>query len=115
MGSEAGRGGVMSASLLRTLGTFALLTTTRASTRPRTATGGRCDGHADRSTFDPLLQTNGTLMHNLACHYAVGGDKPRLLQSATAARRLGKPCARFMADKDFERYWQDAEFLQALK
>lgn len=65
--------------------------------------------------FDPQLQTNGTLMYNLACYYAVGGDKPRLLQSAAAARRLGKPSSQFMADKDFERYWQDPEFLQALQ
>ncbi|MBU0890329.1 MAG: hypothetical protein KKH21_05475 [Gammaproteobacteria bacterium] len=66
-------------------------------------------------TFDPLLQTNGTLMYNLACYYAVHGDKPRLLQSTAAARRLGKHPSQFMADKDFERYWQDAEFLQALQ
>lgn len=66
-------------------------------------------------TFDPQLQTNGTLLYNLACYYAVGGDKPRLLQSAMAARRLGKPASQFMADKDFERYWQDPEFLQALQ
>ena len=65
--------------------------------------------------FDPQQQTNGTLLYNLACFYALEGDKPRLLQSAAAARRLGKPGAQFMADKDFERYWQDAEFLQALK
>jgi hypothetical protein len=65
--------------------------------------------------FDPQQQTNGTLMYNLACHYALAGDKPRLLQSAAAARRLGKPGAQFMADKDFERYWADAAFLQVLR
>lgn len=65
--------------------------------------------------FDVQQQTNGTLAYNLACHYAVQGNKPRLLQAASAARRLGKPQAQFMADKDFERYWQDAEFLKALQ
>ena len=65
--------------------------------------------------FDPQVQTNGTLMYNLACFYASEDDKPRLLQSAAAARRLGKPAAQFMADTDFERYRQDAEFLQALR
>ena len=65
--------------------------------------------------FDPQQQTNGTQMYNLACHYALAGDKPRLLQSAAAARRLGKPGAQFMADKDFERYWADAAFLEVLK
>lgn len=64
--------------------------------------------------FDPAKQTNGTLMYNLSCHYAVSGDKPRMLQSAAAALRLGKPATQFMQDTDFERYWKDAEFLGVL-
>lgn len=64
--------------------------------------------------FDPTKQTNGTLMYNLACYYAVSGDKPHMLDSITAARRLGKPTAQFMADTDFEKYWKDAEFLKVL-
>jgi hypothetical protein len=64
--------------------------------------------------FDPAKQTNGTLMYNLSCHYAVSGDKPRMLQSVTAALRLGKPRTQFMQDTDFERYWNDEEFLSAL-
>jgi hypothetical protein len=64
--------------------------------------------------FDPTKQTNGTLMYNLACHYAVAGDKPHMLDSITAARRLGKPTSQFMADTDFEKYWKDAEFLKVL-
>jgi hypothetical protein len=48
--------------------------------------------------FDPQQQSNGTLMYNLACLYALEGDKPRLSQSAAVARRLGKPGAQFMAD-----------------
>lgn len=76
------------------------------------------DGVMDRligPDFDPQRQTNGTLMYNLACFYALEGDKPRLLQSAAAARRLGKPVAQFMADRDFERYREDADFLQVLR
>lgn len=65
--------------------------------------------------FDVQQQRNGTLAYNLACYHAVQGDKPRLLQAASAARRLGKPQAQFMSDTDFERYWQDADFLQALQ
>jgi hypothetical protein len=65
--------------------------------------------------FDPQQQSNGTLMYNLACLYALEGDKPRLLQSAAAARRLGKLGAQFMADKDFERYREDVDFLQVLR
>jgi len=64
--------------------------------------------------FDPAKQTNGTLMYNLACHYAVSGDKPRMLESITAALRLGKPATQFMQDTDFARYWTDAEFSSAL-
>lgn len=65
--------------------------------------------------FDPQKQTNGTLMYNLACHYAVTKDKPRMLQSITAARRLGKPTSQFMADTDFQNYWKDGEFLKAME
>ncbi|MCZ8092321.1 MAG: hypothetical protein O9331_02440 [Acidovorax sp.] len=65
--------------------------------------------------FDVQQQRNGTLAYNLACYHAVQGDKPRLLQAASAASRLGKPRAQFLADTDFERYWQDADFLQALQ
>jgi hypothetical protein len=63
--------------------------------------------------FEPAKQTNGTLMYNLACHYAVSSDKPHMLQSITAARRLGKPPSQFMADTDFTQYLKDAEFLKA--
>ncbi|RYH70897.1 MAG: hypothetical protein EON54_01140 [Alcaligenaceae bacterium] len=65
--------------------------------------------------FDPQQQTNGTLMYNLSCYYAVAKDKRRLLESASVARRLGKPSAQFMEDKDFEAYWQDEEFLKTVR
>lgn len=64
--------------------------------------------------FDPARQTNGTLLYNLACYYAVQGDTARMLDSVTAARRLGKPASQFLADQDFAAYWKDAAFLQAL-
>lgn len=64
--------------------------------------------------FDPTRQTNGTLMYNLACYYAVQGDTARMLQSVTVARRLGKPARQFLADKDFAAYWKDEAFLQVL-
>lgn len=64
--------------------------------------------------FNPQKQTNGTLMYNLACHYAVTGDKTRMLEALAVARRLGKRPEQFMADSDFAPYQKDAEFLQAL-
>jgi hypothetical protein len=54
-------------------------------------------------------------MYNLGCHYAVAGDKPHMLQSITAARRLGKPTQQFMADTDFARYLKDEDFLKAVE
>lgn len=64
--------------------------------------------------FDPAVQTNGTLMYNLACYYALTGDKARMLQAAARARSLGKPPSQFLQDTDFDRYRQDADFLQVV-
>lgn len=64
--------------------------------------------------FDPAVQTNATLMYNLACYYALTSDKAHMLQAIAHARRLGKPPAQFLRDTDFDRYRQDAEFLQAV-
>ncbi|MDZ7938465.1 MAG: hypothetical protein U5M53_09340 [Rhodoferax sp.] len=66
------------------------------------------------TTFDPAKQTNATLMYNLACYYAVANDKPKLLQSVAAARRLGKPADQFMRDTDFAAFLKDADFLAQL-
>lgn len=66
------------------------------------------------SGFDPAVQTNGTLMYNLACYYALTGDRARMLQAAARARSLGKPPSQFLQDADFDRYRQDAEFLQVV-
>ena len=65
--------------------------------------------------FDPDAQTNATLLYNLACHYALAGDKPRMLSHAAAARRLGKPADQFLQDGDFQRYRTDGDFLRVLR
>ena len=65
--------------------------------------------------FDPSVQTNGTLMYNLACHYALQGDTGRMLEAVIVARRLGKPAAQFTADADFQRYRDDPAFRRALE
>lgn len=64
--------------------------------------------------FDPQAQTNGTLMYNLSCYYALASDRPRMLEAVSVARRLGKPSAQFLKDTDFGRYWKDPDFLRAL-
>ncbi|MGH8074769.1 MAG: TPR end-of-group domain-containing protein [Lysobacter sp.] len=64
--------------------------------------------------FDPDTHTNATLLYNLACHYALQGDKPRMLRHVSAAARLGKPAEQFRNDADFERYLDDPEFEAAV-
>jgi len=64
--------------------------------------------------FDPDTHTNATLLYNLACHYALQGDKPRMLRHIAAAVRLGKPAGQFRSDRDFERYLGDPEFEAAV-
>lgn len=66
-------------------------------------------------SFDPSVQTNGTLLYNLACYYATQHNKTSLLSVVKSARKLGKPVEQFMSDTDFKDYWQDADFLNALK
>lgn len=65
--------------------------------------------------FDPSAQTNGTLLYNLACYHAIQHNKTSLLITVKYARKLGKSVEQFMYDTDFKDYWQDAEFLSALK
>lgn len=60
--------------------------------------------------FDPDTHTNATLLYNLACYYAVQGDRPRMLRHVAAALRLDKPADQFRRDRDFERYRDDPEF-----
>ena len=64
--------------------------------------------------FDPDTHTNATLLYNLACFHALQGDKPRMLQHAAAAMRLGKPASQFLRDGDFAGYRDDPEFLALL-
>ena len=64
--------------------------------------------------FDPEAQTNATLLYNLACHYALQGDRPRMLQHVSAAARRGKLAEQFRRDRDFERYWDDPAFDAAI-
>ena len=64
--------------------------------------------------FDPAEQTNATLLYNLACYHASRGDRTRMLEHVAAAHRLGKPTAQFLRDTDFQPYWTDAAFRQAI-
>lgn len=64
--------------------------------------------------FDPDTHPNATLLYNLACHYALRGDRPRMLRHASAAVRLGKPAEQFLRDADFARYRDDPQFRAAI-
>ena len=54
------------------------------------------------------------LAFNLACLFAVRGDKPRVIEYAKLARGLGKPREPFFSDNDFSPFWKDEEFGKAV-
>ena len=61
-----------------------------------------------RSITEPLLA------FNLACGGAVFNLRDVLLKYARLAIELGKSPEEFMEDSDFEVYWENSEFLQAI-
>lgn len=67
------------------------------------------------SSFDIHTTQNPTLIYNLACYYSLQNQKPAMLDAVRQARLRGKPTAQFMEDKDFQNYWADPEFLNAVK
>lgn len=65
--------------------------------------------------FDITAQNNEILLFNLACYYAVHKQKKPLLIAVKQALKRGKDPHQFMTDTDFKDYWQDVDFLNALK
>lgn len=64
--------------------------------------------------FDIKTHENATLIYNLACFYALKGNKPQMLEAVVQARLRGKPAKQFMDDSDFKNFLSDADFLAAL-
>lgn len=59
--------------------------------------------------------TFDVLAYNLACYYALEGDRENLLDMTARAVRLGKDKRQFLADEDFRPYLEDEDFLAALE
>jgi len=56
-----------------------------------------------------------SLAFNLGCYHAKRGEKAELLSCVEKAVGWGKTGDAFLADADFEAFWDDPEFLEALK
>jgi hypothetical protein len=65
--------------------------------------------------YDMTTHKNGTLIYNLACYYAINNRKIAMLDAIKQARKRGKPSKQFMDDTDFQNYWNDTEFVNAIK
>lgn len=65
--------------------------------------------------FDLSQETNRVFLFNMACHYAVNHNKPQMLKLINRSVELGKMTDEFLKDPDFQDYWQDPDFLSAIK
>lgn len=75
-----------------------------------------------KKIFDELLPRlkiskldNEVLLFNLACYYSINNEKENMLKSIKQAIKYGKATEEFMEDNDFKHYWEDADFLNAVK
>ncbi|EMJ93867.1 TPR end-of-group domain-containing protein [Leptospira alstonii] len=59
--------------------------------------------------------TDPRLPFNLACLYAIQGDKEETLRYAAITLRLGKPSRDFFNDPDFDRFKKDSDFIRIVK
>ena len=64
--------------------------------------------------FDIATHKNSTLIYNLACYYATNNKKVEMLNAVKEARKRGKLPKQFMSDADFNNYWSDADFINAI-
>lgn len=68
----------------------------------------------DNGNLDIQTLRHDVLIYNLACYYAVQQQKTNMLEATARAIQLGKKPEQFMADTDFENYWDDSEFLAVI-
>lgn len=65
--------------------------------------------------FDLETEVDRAFLFNVACYYAVNKNKPQMLRIIRRTITLGRDPESYMKEKDFEHYWQDPDFLQAIK
>lgn len=64
--------------------------------------------------FDLLALENATLVFNVACYYAVHGQKQKMLSAARRSLQLGKKPEQLKEERDFSAYLEDEDFRQIL-
>ena len=79
------------------------------------------DSDTCKIIFDNLLPElditkldNNILLYNLACYYSVNNKKENMLKSIKQSIKYGKTAEQFLQDSDFEVYWKDTGFLEAI-
>lgn len=65
--------------------------------------------------FNISAETNRSFLFNLACYYAIKGNKPEMLKVIKRALELGKDPNEFLNDSDFGGFLQDRDFLDMVK
>lgn len=60
------------------------------------------------------LGSNSILYFNLACYYAIKGDKPKMLESIKSSIQYGHETESFFRDHDFNAFKTDPEFIAAV-
>lgn len=60
-------------------------------------------------------ETNRAFLFNLACYYAVNHNKAQMLKVINRTMELGRDPESYLKDRDFTDYWQDPDFLNAIK
>ncbi len=64
--------------------------------------------------YDVTTIEYNVLLFNLACYYSLRKEKSLMLKSIKQALKQGKKKEEFLADSDFENYWDDEDFLQMI-
>ncbi len=72
------------------------------------------DTFVDRD-FDLEKEVDRAFLFNVACYYAIHKNKPQMLRIISRTITLGRDPESYLKEKDFEHYWQDPDFLQAIK